>query len=268
MSLHKTPIEWATHTWNPVTGCMHGCRYCYARGIAKRFGPKATEHLVESTDFTKDGECYILHKPTRQEDAGGHGRTSPYPFGFSPTLFEYKLNLPERCKTPARIFVCSMADLFGEWVPDEWIKRVFDACRRAPQHKYLFLTKNPDRYIRMDREGKLPVLDNFWYGSTVTDPDMTFYWSERQNTFASIEPLLAPFEEDPSHNGIGLVKWAIIGAETGPGASRHRPKREWVEAIVNTARREGVPVYMKDSLVPIMGEANMLRQFPRGLQHG
>ena len=104
MSLHKTPIEWATHTWNPVTGCNHGCPYCYARSIARRFAPKATEHLAEDTSFTaEDNGCYVLHKPTRQEDAGGHGRTSPYPFAFSPTFFEYKLDLPEKCKTPARI---------------------------------------------------------------------------------------------------------------------------------------------------------------------
>jgi protein gp37 len=38
-----------------------------------------------------------------------------------------------------------MADLFGEWVPDEWIKEVFRACEEAPQHRYLFLTKNPER---------------------------------------------------------------------------------------------------------------------------
>jgi len=27
-------IEWADWSWNPVTGCLHGCPYCYARDIA------------------------------------------------------------------------------------------------------------------------------------------------------------------------------------------------------------------------------------------
>ena len=35
--MDKTKIDWCDSTWNPVTGCLHGCEYCYARGIAKRF---------------------------------------------------------------------------------------------------------------------------------------------------------------------------------------------------------------------------------------
>jgi protein gp37 len=35
--MNKTEIEWTDFTWNPVTGCLHGCPYCYARGTAKRF---------------------------------------------------------------------------------------------------------------------------------------------------------------------------------------------------------------------------------------
>jgi hypothetical protein len=33
-------IEWAMWSWNPVTGCLHGCEYCYARDIANRFYPQ------------------------------------------------------------------------------------------------------------------------------------------------------------------------------------------------------------------------------------
>ena len=43
MNLHKTKIEWATHTFNPVTGCLHGCEYCYARRLVSRFAPHACE---------------------------------------------------------------------------------------------------------------------------------------------------------------------------------------------------------------------------------
>lgn len=43
MNVHKTKIEWCSHTWNPVTGCRHGCEYCYAQRIVSRFEPKIDE---------------------------------------------------------------------------------------------------------------------------------------------------------------------------------------------------------------------------------
>ena len=36
--MNDTKIEWCDMTWNPVTGCKHGCEYCYARRVANRFG--------------------------------------------------------------------------------------------------------------------------------------------------------------------------------------------------------------------------------------
>lgn len=170
MNIHKTKIEWCSHTWNPVTGCRHDCPYCYARRIATRFGPKIDEFPDESgiTAFVNEGvDCYVVEKPTELKDwQGNYRRSTPYPKNFAPTLHKYTLTYPEKRLTPAAIFVGSMADLFGRWVPDDWIEQVFDACRRAPRHTYLFLTKNPQRYdetgIRHLREVKL------WEVSVVT----------------------------------------------------------------------------------------------------
>lgn len=46
----KGTKEWADHSINVAVGCSHNCRYCYARGMAMRFGRAtrdgwATEHL-------------------------------------------------------------------------------------------------------------------------------------------------------------------------------------------------------------------------------
>lgn len=165
----KTKIDWADATWNPVTGCLHGCEYCYARGIAERFGlpyaPKLCDPGMEGAkkyDSSEGMDTMLeLEKPFEY-----NGRKQPYPMAFAPTFHRYRLDIPARWTRPRTIFVCSMADLFGEWVPDEWIKAVFDACAVAPWHRYLFLTKDPGRYCDLERAGLLPSGDNYWFGAT------------------------------------------------------------------------------------------------------
>ena len=48
-------------------------------------------------------------------------KREPYPYNFTPTLHRYRLN-EYRDRKGRNIFVCSMADLFGDWIPDSWIE--------------------------------------------------------------------------------------------------------------------------------------------------
>lgn len=254
--MNKTNIEWCDSTWNPVTGCRHGCEYCYARRIAKRFGGyDKSDGTITTHNPLPRAE---LHQPLTITQRSGKTVNSPFPFGFEPTLLRYRLEEPQHCRELQTIFVCSMADLFGAWVPDEWIEAVFDACKKAPQHRYLFLTKNPARYYKLALRGKLPQGDNYWYGSTITNPDDIFWFSGSHNTFVSVEPILTEFppERIPPFE---TVKWVILGAMTGPGSKEHAPGRETIYNIVKAA---GSPIFMKDSLIPIVGEENMLRELP------
>ncbi len=246
--MQKSKIEWCDATWNPVTGCRHGCKYCYARRIAARFGK-------EVPDYSGYPDSHGgIHMVDNKFDS------NPYPFLFEPTFHAYRLDEPYQ-RRGQNIFVCSMADLFGEWVPDEWIEEVMKACLLSPQHRYLFLTKNPGRYMRLAEAGKLPERDNFWYGSSVPTPDATFWWSDHHNTFVSIEPMMEAF---PSAGDCPVKKvgWVIMGAMTGPGSKAHQPKKEWVESLVEDAMASVVPVFMKDSLLPIVGTDGMVRDFP------
>lgn len=246
--MNKTKIEWCDSTWNPVTGCLHGCEYCYARRIAERFGKKVP-------DFSGYPISHgVGHMVDNKFDS------NPYPFLFEPTFHAYRLDEPQRKSKPQTIFVCSMADLFGDWVPCEWIEEVFAACKKAPQHRYLFLTKNPERYTSLAMAGILPEEENFWYGSSAPTPETPFWWSRLHNTFASIEPMIGSFAKSPCM--CSTLNWVILGAMTGPGSKQHQPKREWVENVVESAQAAGVPVFMKDSLLPIMGEENMRREWP------
>ncbi len=266
--MNKTKIEWCDATWNPVTGCRHGCDYCYARKLAKRFSYDGQERdasmelqskwLHDSAALKSGVGNTVLEYPVNLTD----GRVVPYPFDFAPTFHRYRLNELAHMAKPRNIFVCSMADLFGSWVSEEWIKAVFEACKQAPQHRYLFLTKNSNRYIDLDNKRILPWSENFWFGTTVTRPTDEFTWFEgrKYHWFLSIEPMLERF--GPISGMEHLPEWIIIGAETGNRKDKVVPKKEWVDDIVDFCDRYNIPLFMKDSLVPIMGEENMRREFP------
>lgn len=48
----KTKIDWCDASWNPVTGCLHGCEYCYARQ-PKRQGCARKEWIDEIAEECK-----------------------------------------------------------------------------------------------------------------------------------------------------------------------------------------------------------------------
>lgn len=268
--MDKTKIEWCDSTWNPVTGCLHDCEYCYARRIAERFsGYENGEYSFTRSNYAKTGdvlfdiseECPPTSKRFDNKKQQMFFSVAPYPFGFSPTFHRNRLTQLKRWKKGRVIFVCSMADLFGEWVPVEWITDIFNACKENPQHTYLFLTKNPRRYIMLAEKGLLTEDSNMWFGSTANTPDTPYFFDSTRNTFVSIEPILAEFitgGENSEHN----VNWVIVGAETGNRKDKVVPEKSWVEAIIQDCSERSIPLLMKDSMIPVVGEENMIRQFP------
>lgn len=264
--VRKSKIEWCDATWNPVTGCEHGCPYCYAAAIARRFSGDVRENLKQTDAYSTHDGKYILTQPF--VDSGGAHR--PYPFGFSPTLHTYKLGELSQYKRGRNIFVGSMCDLFGEFIPDSWIEQVMDACWENRQHNYLFLTKHPQRYQYL----RLPDGKNFWYGMTITGADKPGYWTwvyqlpKRRRRFVSIEPLRDEIDERTATAIASLVDWVIIGAETGSHKGKTVPEKEWVDDIVRAADAIGTPVFMKNSMIPVVGEEGMRRDLPPELVHG
>lgn len=125
----NSAIEWTDATWTPIrarnkaTGkvgwhCEHaspGCKFCYS----------------ESFNEVRLGTG-LPFKPGHREDVEHF-------------LDEVMLLAPLRWRKPRRIFVCSMTDLFGDWVPDAWIDRVFAVMALAPQHTFQVLTKRSAR---------------------------------------------------------------------------------------------------------------------------
>lgn len=288
--MEKSKIDWCDSTWNPVTGCLHGCEYCYARNQTHRFGAGWE---------TASGNYPVLDEPMYRQRIGKDGkpqtRKEIYPYNFTPTFHRYHLN-DYIGKKGRNIFVCSMADLFGKWVPDEWIKEVFSACEKAPQHNYLFLTKNPSGIPKSSNiyNGVFGThSDNYWFGTSITcqkdlEDRLWPLLQVRGHSFLSIEPILNKLDLDciwvsekrqevmlsipkktayyfDGGQSYHMPEWVIVGAETGRRTGKVTPKREWIEDIVNGCRKAEIPIFMKSSLADIWGEP-LIQEFPEGLE--
>lgn len=276
--MNNTRIDWCDSTWNPVTGCKGGCDYCYARSIANRFGGWTTGGVKTTQNFFSDPP--VLDSPLLLERKSGKVVKAPYPFAFTPTFHRYRLEEPLKKQKGQNIFVGSMSDLFGRWVPTKWIVEVLDICRKAPQHNYLFLTKFPERYVELDHLALLPHEENFWYGATITNAkqmkraaDSIGQLPQEVRSFFSMEPLMEDVARseawEMAYNG-AYANWIIIGAMTGPGSESQQPCREWVERIVDDAKNElspfyPIPVFMKGNLRKVWGR-DLIQEFPEKLE--
>ena len=241
-----TKIEWATESWNPITGCTpvsEGCEHCYARRMAKRLR----------------GRC-------------GYPVEEPFRVTFHPD----KLDQPMKWKKPRMIFVCSMGDLFHEDVKNGWLADIFDtmADARCEHHTFLILTKRPERWHDF-----MYFVEEFWAGDTAFNTNMSILdrpgnniWlgvsaenqkhsDERipvllqipaERRFVSIEPMLGPVDLahwlfEPKWNDFSDLKknidWVIVGGESGPGARPMHP--DWPRSIRDQCQAAGVPFFFK-----------------------
>lgn len=266
--MNRSKIEWCDHTWNPITGCRHGCPYCYARTMSARFSGDVRLNLMSKKDYyvqeapDGSGHIYLLNKPMINET----GNSLAYPFGFQPTYHRYRMDTLDKLKMGNNIFVGAMADIFAECIPDEWIGDIISTCLVRPQHNYMFLTKNPKRYIQY---GISTGLENMWFGTTITsdaDTNRINSLAMEGKSFVSIEPILGRFSSENIKAVCRMVDWIIIGAETGRRKNKIVPRYDWIKEIALEAGRSGIPIFMKNSLIPIVGEANMQREFPKQLK--
>ncbi len=254
-------IEWTDVTWNPIrvrdrkTGKLGhycelvspGCAHCYASAFQPRFGLPRFGGPVNREARLQDLELFLDTQVLKQ---------------------------PFHWKKPRRIFVCSMTDLFGEWVSTDDINDVFRVMWKCQQHQFQVLTKRADRlrdYCSQrwgQFDGKdFPPAPNVWHGVSVESQQQAekrippLLQTPAAVHFLSCEPLLGPLDltriwspvdgayfnafhgEYCGLDGWASVDWVIAGGESGPQA---RPcDLAWLRSLRNQCRTAGVAFFCK-----------------------
>lgn len=233
----KRGIEWTDYTWNPIAGCFHACQWVMPSG--------------------EIANCYA-------EDVAENVAQSAYPQGFEHNYWKPSLlREPISQKQPSKIFVGSMADIFGHWVEEEHIVAVLNVARQAPQHQFQFLTKNPKRALDF-----LPFIPaNCWIGAS-SPPD--FMWNKSLNqvqkermlsvtldvltgvsaeipiTWMSFEPLSWDVTKIVRQYPDAL-KWAVIGAASN-GRTYYPPEEPHVRNLLNVLDEQDAKVFFKGNM--------------------
>jgi len=186
--LNRTKIEWCDISWNPCTGCLHGCWYCYAEKLTRRF-PKF------------------------------------FPNGFKPTFYDDRLLEPWKTRKAYKIFVCSISDIFAPWIPENWRDAIIELSWLCPvKHDFQFLTKQPHLipelpYPKNFWMGTTVTMEN--------DDWINIEFIKKIQAgvvFVSFEPLLGKL---PVHVNLKGIDWIIIGKLTGSRKVKLDPKWVW-----------------------------------------
>ena len=270
--MNRTSIEWTNLTVNPlkyrrindnkmVWACVKtspGCGHCYAETIALRFDRGRlfnARNMEELRPFLDEDE---LRKMLTAKTVQG------VPVSGS------------------RCFVGDMTDLFGEWVPDKLLDRLFAVFALRPDVTWQVLSKRPERmraYIgnqetayRVQTETRqimhdrgrgnymAPVflwpLECVWLGVSVEDQPRAderiplLLQCPAAVRFLSCEPLLEPVDLsayisplEPVGWHCPTVNWVILGGESGPHARSCR--LEWVRDLVRQCQAAGTACFVK-----------------------
>jgi len=236
-------------TWNPVSGCMHGCQWempdgniaeCYAKtvaeGVARQAYPEGFEH-------------YYQHPDERLQE-------------------------PLKLKEGAGVFLDSMSDLMGHWVGDEQINKVLDICRQAPWHTFFLLTKNAPRLANFD----FPA--NVWVGAS-SPPD--WMWGKRLSrlqqakmlhrilkTLSRVNATVRWISFEPLSWDCSTIirmypealNWAVIGAASN-GKQEFPPAEGDLRNMLDALDRQRVPIFYKGNLRSLpLAAAHWRSEFP------
>lgn len=245
----NSKIEWTDKTWNPVVGCQKissGCQNCYAERMAKRLRAMG---VPKYHDVVNDNKWTGLATPDHEE-----------------------VHAPQFWRKPCRVFVCSMGDLFHNYVSDRFIEAVFCTMELTPRHTYFILTKRPERMMEFVNHptGKHLTRDNVWMGVSVEDQATAndriplLLRTPAEHRFVSYEPALGAIDlTHIKHDDYGSITaipmqphggpesernsitldWIIAGCESGP--HRRPADINWFRSVRDQCQAAGTPFFLK-----------------------
>lgn len=255
-----TQIQWADKTLNPIR----------ARNVLTGEVGWFCEHVSRGCGVPGKGGCYA----EKMNENTYFGNGLPYK---ASSLSKLELFLDDKIlmqplhwRTPKKVFMCSMTDLFGRFVKDEWLDKIFAMMALAPQHTFQILTKRPERMLTyMQRLAKnvspleqaarakgytfqfdgIPLLPwpipNIWLGVSIEDQPSADARREylretpAKTRIVSYEPAVGPVD----WKGWEFVEQIISGGESGPKAEPSHP--DWHRATRDFCLKNNIAYFLK-----------------------
>lgn len=233
----NTDIEWATHTFNPWTGCTAvspACDNCYAEAWAKRsgvvgWGAHAERRLTSPANWKKPLQwarkrAYIVDYATKKG-----------------------IEVPPR----PRVFCASLADVFDNHAPQEWRQDLLKLIAETPELDWMLLTKRPQNISKMAFNDFTPFR-NVWLGVTAENQaEYDRRWRALQEIpaavrFISYEPALGPLKLWPAP----YPDLVICGGEdrARPGRPTNEQVLGWSRDLRDECQQAGVKFFFKQTV--------------------
>ena len=245
-----TGISWTRSTFNPWIGCTKigpGCDACYAETLDKRHKWGGATHWGAGVPRFRTS-AGNWKKPLKWNEQARIQRESGELWAGRPGYWP--------------VFCASLADVFDNEVPPEWLVDLFYLIRETPNLEWLLLTKRIGNVALVIKW--LEQLSNVRLMITVVnqeeaDRDIPKLLALPCKNGISYEPALGPVNFGPYlprdkifsmlpgfKDPMGGVQWIIIGGESAQGGHQARPfSIKWARSTIAQCKVAGVPVFMK-----------------------
>lgn len=275
----QTAIEWCDATFNPWIGCTKvsiaatgggGCDHCYAEvstparvkraaGI-ETWGPRGQRQRTSAHNW-RQPLVWNAQTFVQCAQCGWRGDLQDFESDDGWTMCP-TCSCSDWHGARRRVFCASLADVFDNAVPIEWLRDLCSLIETTPNLDWLLLTKRIgnafERLIEARSHDWLAGRQNVILGATVVnqleyDRDIgKLLRTPARRRFLSIEPMLGPIDmrvggasmpDYSEHRPLPRIDWVICGGESGHNARPMHP--DWARSLRDQCAAVGTPFLFK-----------------------